>query len=535
MSTSLRTPAVLRHSLAALAAILAFWSIAPTASAYKFVDSCGPTWSAQPLPWYIHQAGYSQMPFETVRTIFQNSFSVWSQPCCSDFRSTYAGTTELTATNRQGRLSLSFEERSWPSQMGSVDQTIAVTLLSFYNNCTIATAPILFNGVGFTFTANGRSGTDLQAVATHEIGHLLGLDHSNSSSATMYYAYTGGTSARVLDPDDIAGVCALYPKACSCTQDSQCQPGQACIGGQCKQAPCTSNSQCAQGLACVNGDCVQPSCATSDQCAPGFSCENNRCVSGCPVCRSCTTQADCGANGFCADLGGGNNKCLVVCGRTGECPGDSTCYQVPVDNETYYLCLNPGAENGAICPENYTCDASATASQPPTQGCPGLGTFCNENGTSCNPANDVCLVGEDNTAFCSCMCQQDADCGSGNACVDLTNDQKACVPASMVPPSDPCQGVTCPSDQVCSNGQCIATGGGTGGSTGTGGNTGTGGTNGGTTGGTNNATDDGVVFFADNEPKDKTCSTTGSGNLPDASLAALAAIALVRLARRRRA
>ena len=53
---------------------------------------------------------------------------------------------------------------------------------------------------------------DLQAAITHEVGHLLGIAHSDVPSAAMYAtAEPGDTWRRDLDPDDIAAVEALYP------------------------------------------------------------------------------------------------------------------------------------------------------------------------------------------------------------------------------------------------------------------------------------------------------------------------------------
>jgi len=49
---------------------------------------------------------------------------------------------------------------------------------------------------------------DLLTVAAHEIGHNLGLDHSNDPDALMFAAYSG--PHRFLGEDDIAGIQSVY-------------------------------------------------------------------------------------------------------------------------------------------------------------------------------------------------------------------------------------------------------------------------------------------------------------------------------------
>jgi predicted Zn-dependent protease len=51
---------------------------------------------------------------------------------------------------------------------------------------------------------------DLESVAVHEIGHLLGLDHSMDQNSIMFAEIPPGTIKRELGQDDIAGIRALY-------------------------------------------------------------------------------------------------------------------------------------------------------------------------------------------------------------------------------------------------------------------------------------------------------------------------------------
>jgi Matrixin len=71
----------------------------------------------------------------------------------------------------------------------------------------IIKADIIFNA-NVTYTTGGTSGEDLQAVATHEIGHFFGLDHSGVVRAVMFpYA----SNLTTLSYDDVAGISTVYP------------------------------------------------------------------------------------------------------------------------------------------------------------------------------------------------------------------------------------------------------------------------------------------------------------------------------------
>ncbi|KAK8325812.1 hypothetical protein V6Z12_A11G076500 [Gossypium hirsutum] len=51
---------------------------------------------------------------------------------------------------------------------------------------------------------------DLETIAIHEIGHILGLGHSQDPNTIMYAYYRPGTIKRNLGQDDIDGIRALY-------------------------------------------------------------------------------------------------------------------------------------------------------------------------------------------------------------------------------------------------------------------------------------------------------------------------------------
>jgi len=101
-------------------------------------------------------------------------------------------------------------------------QTLAVTLTTSANGAgepdghggvsrfagQILKADILFNSNAL-YSTSGGSAQDLQTVATHEVGHFLGLAHSGVVRAVMF---PFASSIRQLSYDDVAGLAVLYPK-----------------------------------------------------------------------------------------------------------------------------------------------------------------------------------------------------------------------------------------------------------------------------------------------------------------------------------
>jgi hypothetical protein len=105
--------------------------------------------------------------------------------------------------------------------------TIALATTSYSTRSgVLADADIALNAVNFFFTTvnsppcpGGRPASncvanDLQNTLTHELGHVLGLDHvqTRADSTMLESAPLGETTKRTIDTGTAAGFCQIYPK-----------------------------------------------------------------------------------------------------------------------------------------------------------------------------------------------------------------------------------------------------------------------------------------------------------------------------------
>ncbi len=117
-----------------------------------------------------------------------------------------------TLNNRHAGSNDGYNQISWDP--ASPSEYIAVTYN--YGWLFINETDISFNS-NYAWNCLGNPSwteMDVQNIATHELGHSLGLGHTGYSDATMYaYANYGETKKRSLHWDDIDGIEYLYPAA----------------------------------------------------------------------------------------------------------------------------------------------------------------------------------------------------------------------------------------------------------------------------------------------------------------------------------
>jgi hypothetical protein len=106
---------------------------------------------------------------------------------------------------------LMFHDSGWP---GNWDELGVTTPTGGVSTGSLVDADLELNSEGFDFslTRGDASGYVLQDVLAHEMGHFLGLSHSNESGALMSTGYAElAVSRELLTPDDVAAICAIYP------------------------------------------------------------------------------------------------------------------------------------------------------------------------------------------------------------------------------------------------------------------------------------------------------------------------------------
>jgi hypothetical protein len=156
------------------------------------------------------------------RAAIEASFQAWTDVPCSDLGFVLAESRSdvVAEAPDAGPFEnvVTFVASGWAYDKA----IIALTTTTFDDRGQIKDADIELNDQHFEFFVDGKvcapavGRMDLRNTLTHEVGHVLGLDHPPIGpayeDATMYAsAPPCETIKRSLADDDMAGLCAIYP------------------------------------------------------------------------------------------------------------------------------------------------------------------------------------------------------------------------------------------------------------------------------------------------------------------------------------
>lgn len=167
------------------------------------------------VSWRLNTANQGGKP--GVVMALQNSLAAWTNVTPAGYTLSYDGTTSA------GFVTDGINTVSWGTGNGCEGGCLAITALVLGPGQVITEADISFNDA-FNWNSNG-SDYDVQAIAAHELGHSMGIHHTEITKPrnrpTMYASYFGidGRSLETDDRDALNCAFTRYPPAGAAAAD----------------------------------------------------------------------------------------------------------------------------------------------------------------------------------------------------------------------------------------------------------------------------------------------------------------------------
>ena len=218
----------MRRILAGLIVALFVAATTPVALAYLKLGTKQGTnlitlrWNTMPIRYFVTNRDVPNVTAPQLRDAAGRAFATWAAAPNVTISSQFVGFTGATPSSGDGATVLGFASRP------DLDRVLGST--SFIVDTVtgeVLESDIFFNST-FAWSAASAGETnrhDIESIALHEIGHLLGLGHSMlgetvsesggrrvlGAEAVMFpIAFSPGTLNRVLRADDVAGISDIY-------------------------------------------------------------------------------------------------------------------------------------------------------------------------------------------------------------------------------------------------------------------------------------------------------------------------------------
>jgi hypothetical protein len=225
------------------------------------------------IGWTVHDRASRQLSYDAAVGLIERAFRRWTDAKCEggahpSVEARYLGPTACGERFRHDRPSASsfvFKDDAWPGArvsptgIAAIADDLAVTRRQQdTDDGEIVGATIEVNTNQYRFAIGEEvpiDAYDLEYVMTHEIGHFLGIAHSDTDDSVMRERTGPGKQDPTLRPDDVAAICALYPPdgardtAQGTRSSATCNPmPRNGFAAACEEAPPGARS-CAMGTA----------------------------------------------------------------------------------------------------------------------------------------------------------------------------------------------------------------------------------------------------------------------------------------------
>lgn len=259
-----------------------------------------------PITVEVSSDGVAGHSGDDVEAAIQAALETWEEPSCARLPAATVRVADTVVKAGDGRNSVEAVTSGWVMR-GFDESAPAITEVEYLVDredmtVEISEADIYLNVEHFDF--DGSAGdVELQAVLTHEVGHLLGLLHPCGTVSTpvpeaemcggdalyldaiMYPDYRGTDAT--LGEDDIDGICFLYMDDGSapevdCGDDCALDGGMSEVMDAGPVVPQPFGVSCEQGEGCESNICLaemgrEPVCTRTcgdamAQCPQGWGC-----------------------------------------------------------------------------------------------------------------------------------------------------------------------------------------------------------------------------------------------------------------------